>query len=735
MNTYPKTSGLDQPSQDDGPSTSKTDDDEIEEDIASISEQISFEDSHNDPSSNEVLQIGAQVTAKKRQLFAFSDDEDDAGDDGPIFKMDDSMLDGRRIADHFRAEVESEADDEPAELDSLDGHVDAKDDSIGSNRENEPPGNEDSAHQISSPNIETNVGTSHKNRHSSSQKEISPFHDDVILLNNDKISLTSLKNSQLPLPALKLPPLKVVSPQPDENPSSATTTNQNTTNDISDIGRDDTDEWSLSYLADPNIQRRVQNSKSLDEYKGKAKDVVVPNRSLHSSFKFAEDRKSSKPVDESDGEASKNSSYEADQSVDELLFSNTSIVAEKTETDHTELQLNTPRGATMNNEVVPVMDHLLLDSIVADSSVGPVVTMVDDSLEYVSDGISDFKDRILAASVTHEESEDTVQISSPAEENDIEIKQMIKVDMSKEALEDISETTEPSYDVTLNADKNLLQKHNSSKIDSLNESKVANETNDDSVISLNMMLAYEERIKDLEQIVTAKDVCIEALNLQQSRRESLKDGVCESCSMVTSSTEYRTYQDECFPNKHDLNQEIIERENLIEQLTDSLQQSLQVRDQLQAQSDRLTSEVTLLRKQLADTTEIVRRPLWIRDDPELVGGGQRISEISIDLVSDSDADDMQEKARTQNHPEAVDSCIETKDMESDSTAENLIDSFQRSLSPEDLAIFTKLKTSFADYVQLELGTMQLKSENELKILSENLLTEKQDKELEVNELC
>lgn len=718
MSAHPKSGGQDPLNHDDGPSTSRTEDDEIEEEIASISEQISFDDSHNDPSSNEVLQIGAQVAAKKRQLFAFSDDEDEDGEGVPIFKIDDSLLDGRRIADHFRDKVESDVEDEPAEIDSLEELVNSKAISNVSNRENEPPANVDNSN-ASAANIDSKAGNSIANRHSNTQKEISPFHDDVILLNNDKISLTSLKNSQLSLPPLKIPPLKVanivVSPQPDETPSSATTTNQNTTNDISEIGRDDADDLSLSYLADPTLKLRVPNSKSLDGDKGQETDVGVHARSLQSSFKFNDEMFSTKPLERSDGEESSDSSYEANKSIEELVISNASISVQNTESE------------------LPTHDETVNIGMDTHDTLVEHVNMVDDSLELVSDSISDLKERILAA-VTDEPLDDAEDVlhSETAEGTDIEIKKMIKVDMSKEALDDISETTEPSNDVTLHVEKNIEPTQMLIHLDSQNVPIDATENSFDSVISLNMILVYEERIKELEQLVATKDVCMEALNLQLSRRESLKEGVCESCSMVTSSTEYRTYQDECFPNKHDLNQEIIERENLIEQLTDSLQQSLLIRDQLQAQSDRLSSEVDLLRKQLADTTEVVRRPLWLRGDPDLVGGGQRISEISIDLVSESDADDMEDKARTEINAKTVEVSVESKTYDKKIEAEHIFESFQHNLTPEELILFGIVKSKFEEYLQLQLGVARLQSDNELKIQRDNLLTEKQDKEIEVS---
>lgn len=716
--SHPKSGGADPQSHEDGPSTSRTDD-EIEEDIASISEQISFEDSHIDAPSNEALQMSAQ--AKKRQLFAFSDDEDGSV---PIFKMDDSLLDGGRIAEHFREEVASDV--EAQEVDSLDGHIDTKGLLEHTQPSHDEHPNPPSTH-FGSPVAGTSTIRSPK-----SQKEISPFHDDVILLNNDKISLTSLKNSQLPLPPIKLPPLKLSSqpPHADENPSSATTTNQNTTNDISEIGRDDADDLSLTYLADPTIQQRVPNSKSLDEVKRKESDSNVHARSLHDSFKFTGNFSG-----RSDGEESKDSSYEADQSIEELMVSNASM-SNFIKCDE-----------SANVFGAPVITHSNMIPIATEVTVDEPGNMVDDSLEYESDGMCDFKQRILTA--LPDDVSDKADSPEPTftpeyrAETAIEVKKMEKVEIGQQALDDISETTEPSNDVTLNTDHSNVCAQNASNKDLIEKGSfvkslidnhsAANEDNVDSVISLKMLHAYEERIKELEHLVETKDASMDALNLQLSRRGSLKEGVCESCSMVTSSTEYRTYQEEYFPQRHDLNQELVEREHLIEQLTDSLQQSKVMNDQLQVQSDRLSAEVTQLRKQLADSADAVRRPLWMRGDHDLIGGGQRISEISIDLVSESDADEVEDKAATRINPDQGDSLFETNTSnDANPITRELMETFQQNLSAEELPIFAAVKTKFDQFLHAELDSLRMLAETDAKIVRDNLLAEKLDNQVEVS---
>lgn len=57
----------------------------------------------------------------------------------------------------------------------------------------------------------------------------------------------------------------------------------------------------------------------------------------------------------------------------------------------------------------------------------------------------------------------------------------------------------------------------------------------------------------------------------------------------------------------------MERDQLIEQLTDRLQQSINDREDMQKQSEKLTHEVEMLKKQLADTLELIKKPPQFRD--------------------------------------------------------------------------------------------------------------------------
>lgn len=58
----------------------------------------------------------------------------------------------------------------------------------------------------------------------------------------------------------------------------------------------------------------------------------------------------------------------------------------------------------------------------------------------------------------------------------------------------------------------------------------------------------------------------------------------------------------------------MERDTLIDQLTERLQQSISDREELQKQSEVLTHEVDLLKRQLADTLELMKKPQQFREN-------------------------------------------------------------------------------------------------------------------------
>lgn len=691
------------------------DDDEIEEDIASISEHISFDDSNRTESDAGAVGGSGSGAAnklsatKKRQLFAFDDDgdDDDITDmEPPMFGLDDAQLDGDRIAEHFRVADEHNTDNDRKSADN-------------------------------SPARASSVASK-----ALPHKEVSPFNEDVILLNNDKITLASLKqqHKQLAtLPPLQLPPLQLKPaflqrdvaqpPPPHSSPlplpksqplpeETASSGGQNTTNDVSDLA--------------PDVDDRTADD---------VDDVIDVGAEHHSDDQHSADHQEER-------------CFEADQSVDEIIISDASICVDLVPKTTVMPQQKPAVGVAAAIESQPndTLDDISLGSVDSEPNVSPQINRhladaagddVDydaglntshddgldvDSLDNVSDGVLELRQRIADAPdviITRsgeqvESGEEVIVSDDGAEASATDIKPMQRIETSnKEALEDISEVTEPSAAQPMQP--NATQ---------------ANETFD-SVVSLNMLEAFESRIRELDA--------------ETSPKMSVDPNVN---SLATISTEYRPYADEFNPlagRAEQMHQVLAEREHLIEQLTDALQQSMQSRDQLQQRSDRMAAELAEMRAQLSgDAADVVRRPsAWMLR----AGGGQRISEISIDLVSEGDVDDQGQQQQLGEDIVAV-TMATSSAMSATSVAptdqlvamgfprptdvllgaSSTMDDFQRCLSVDERAVFASMRDKFEDWMLAGMERVRARCEEEMRIVSDSSAAGKAMRESEVSRM-
>lgn len=636
-------------SEDEANTRSSTADEDIEEDIASISEHISFDDS-NVESESASGQINA-INLKKRQLFDIGNANDDEDDDldVPLFKMDDTLLSGGHLAQHFRVSDQSEHSDSEHIDDSLDDNavsgsksqtLHSEHSRINSQSAAETSKNSrtvDSAelNQQQRPPSQTSTKLDASNAENGAKGGI--LEDGVILINNDQVSLNTLKNLQVHHQSAPMP-------QPISTQTSTIT--QNTTNDISEIMADDDDELSLSHLVQEKARIRRNKSRSMENEARKPADLGQTCRSLNSSFRLDEDDSEAMHSDRSKD----SSSYEEDHSIEEVAVSNASIDVSRNDISPTnrtilienfsnlsdlasnidinnESQMNRILADTIESLPRDVFDgsrepldsldvtesqinRILADTVdsipdaVFECHQGPLDSLDNqdahaivlktieslpkemferhqepiDSLEYLSDGILDLKERILerseATKVDDLRSRLTDSYAFEVSEDDdqpellqppvvVVVKQMEKVDYSKEALEDISEESmsslepQPSpaqakLEVGAEISRTML-KQSVSNFDTKDGGNVLgaveNANSFDSVVSLNMLQTFENKIRELEAIVATKDVCLTALNMQLEsvyRRDSLKDmpPALDSYSLATSSTEYRTYQED-----------------------------------------------------------------------------------------------------------------------------------------------------------------------------------------------
>lgn len=196
----------------------------------------------------------------------------------------------------------------------------------------------------------------------------------------------------------------------------------------------------------------------------------------------------------------------------------------------------------------------------------------------------------------------------------------------------------------------------------------------------------------------------------------------------------------------DIYMELSKRDELIAKLTDSLQQSLNVRENLQTESEKLSQEVLLLRKQLSEAMDSLKKPFWPRDQES--NCGQRISEISMDLISESDDEldrlcltDNEEKfsrnsrERQLSMPRQYDYAISDVDAGSDSTPfSKQIEQFQKYLTPSEVRLFFMVQKKFDDYLCQELEKCKMKYDQELKIFMDQWDTEKREKDIEIQRL-
>lgn len=192
--------------------------------------------------------------------------------------------------------------------------------------------------------------------------------------------------------------------------------------------------------------------------------------------------------------------------------------------------------------------------------------------------------------------------------------------------------------------------------------------------------------------------------------------------------------------------ELNKRDELIAKLNDSLQQSLNVRENMQTELEKLNQEVAGLRKQLNEAMESSKKSFWPRDQER--NYGQRISEISMDLISESD-DDLDRLYLTDNEeiksrnsrerqlsmPRQFDYPNEMEGIICDSSAfSKQIEQFQKYLTPSEVRLFFMVQKKFDDYLCQELEKCKMKYDQELKIVMDQWDNEKQEKDNEIQKL-
>ncbi|KAI8037703.1 hypothetical protein M5D96_009203 [Drosophila gunungcola] len=334
--------------------------------------------------------------------------------------------------------------------------------------------------------------------------------------------------------------------------------------------------------------------------------------------------------------------------------------------------------------------------------------------------------------------------------NSMELKQMERVpltEFSKDVLEDITEESERM----LSMSTTTIEEEQGPPSLSLDESKTLlqagtnkAEGSSSSLVSLNMLKQLEAKVQELHTQLETKDNCLASLNMQleAGRRESSAGPASarDSSSLMTNSTEYRTLQDELEPTI-DIYVEMTRRDETIAKLADSLEQSLKVRDKLQTDAERLGGEVQNLRRQLQEAIEAVKRSSVGWADQEC-NPGQRLSEISMDLISESD-DDLDRHFLTDNEERGSRSSKE-RQLPQFQTNDDLgqqainpewtpafskqIEQFHTYLLPAEQRIFLMVQRKFDDYLSQQIAQCRELGAQELKIARDQWESEKQSSE-------
>ncbi|XP_065086318.1 golgin subfamily A member 4 isoform X3 [Ochlerotatus camptorhynchus] len=730
--------------QDDG---SKQDDDVT----SSISENVPLNVGTVDVVSQQSSSKQQVAIERKRQLFDIDDEPFPGGSNDGKFDIDELQLSGDDIAHHFQPLSDGDdlkVDDfnvniaskrkllqQTHDVDSLEQIL--NDIELEQVHESSNVGKSDLVQKVSDAKLSSVSQNVYE-----SKKELSPLNEDVVLINNSKVSLKSLK---------KLHKQPNVLDNSDNSYS--------TTNDISELARDTESDRMMSDNNDRSTQSEIA-SKPIYSDKEAFLKMVSPLRSK--SVESAEkSQQEDKPSFASLGavklceEEQHDANVEEDNSIEEMLMSNPSVEASAgvNEMNSSEIHQSKEQGE---------------DS--TDSNVS-----------------GDLKDKILSSSKSFEEVKSQHDLDVPTDnlegDKPVVVKQMEKVSDFKEALEDISEESEqtltnsnhsgsrPNTDdeqkkpliviekgkemrkiledkilqKQLNVESTIYEDNKENIPDSLS----LNKTFDfDSVVSLNMFQAMNNEIKQLHDIIATKDIMLEAYStrdsLKDARVDSLKDPhrSSDSSSLATNSTEYRPLNDETV-SKKELLQRVAEQNQWIVTLAEKLQETNQARDQERVEGIKLAAEVNRLTKQLVENAETIKqKPHWMRDQEST---GQRISEISIDLVSEtddalSDFPDMYEERSNRNSRERqLDLNLDIDYSEQNplhipTAISKQLEQFRKYLSPDELRLFNMVQAKFDDYLNQELDKIKVSTEDEVKIIQERLVAEKNEHETEVSRL-
>ena len=403
----------------------------------------------------------------------------------------------------------------------------------------------------------------------------------------------------------------------------------------------------LSQMSDDFIliNDKKVNINSLKKVQSTSATSKVPhqNASTFLSLNFPKDKplsvRNAISLDLSLDSNSSDESVENDNSIDEMVVERYDYNAGSSESDSEYVEKIKNKSTSDKRQEIDTLDEI--EEV-------PTVKKMEKINEYLKEPLDD---------ITEEESEAESRMSEAEKTNEAE---KISVIEKGNQMRHILETS-------LNA----------SRSDDLEE------TRED---------LQEKSVKELQDIVIEKDICLEALNYQLSAlarrenfkdasgRESSKESIREYSIATTASTEYRTINDDFHVKILDIENELHERANCIEELNMKLNLTMQEREEIQAQSEKLAQEVLELRTKIA--------------------------------------------------------CIESPKSSDHQTVISMsqMNNFKKSLSEEESAAFSKVWNKFETFHKTEIDQIKKSHDEVIKILTEQIRQEKKETEVEINRL-
>ncbi|XP_025835932.1 centrosomal protein of 112 kDa-like [Agrilus planipennis] len=246
----------------------------------------------------------------------------------------------------------------------------------------------------------------------------------------------------------------------------------------------------------------------------------------------------------------------------------------------------------------------------------------------------------------------------------------------------------------INLSDSLIENHLKPTL--LNESSNQN-------TKLNSDIAIRElllKVKQLEETVIVKEAALNALTLELESLKEIHSNNSSTLNSGTSTTEYRCIHDELQNKIVDFQNALAYRDNIIQQLTESLQQSVNRKEELQRESQLFLQEINLLKQQLLDTS-------------------------SLFCENKNKSNLVESEIQTEAHFEITD----TVALWTNNDLLNLLVRLESQLNPSQMNLFSDIKMKL--YENMKETLSNCKRNNEENVMLQDELSNKNEQELKI----